>query len=149
MPSKHSRGLVLALLGSEMGLQMRMLGTPGDVPPGGVAYRSQLTLQAKLAYLGKGNLFHLHTSGSLSSGTASPQPTLKDSSSRLRLPFDSPEVELRNTGSLLSIEHLVFQNQASVMFGEQGQWSSVESIKQGSFGGQAMPIPETCLLSVL
>lgn len=90
---------MLALLGSEMGLQMGVLGTPGDVPPGGVAYRSQLTLQAKLAYLGKGNLFHLHTSGSLSSGTASPKPTLKDSSSRFRLPFDSPEVELRNTGS--------------------------------------------------
>lgn len=89
---------MLALLGSEMGMQMGVLGTPGDVPPGGVAYRSQLTLQAKLAYLGKGNLFHLHTSGSLSSGTASPKPTL-DRYLRFRLPFDSPEVELRNTGS--------------------------------------------------
>ena len=74
--------------------RLRDVVTPGDVLPGGVAYRSQLTLQAKLAYLVKGNLFHLHTSGSFSSGTASPKPTLKDSSSRFRLPFDSPEVEL-------------------------------------------------------
>ena len=73
--------------------RLRDVVTLGEVLPGGVAYRSQLTLQDKLTYLGKGNLFHLHTSGSLSSGTASPKPTL-DRYLRFSLPFDSPEVEL-------------------------------------------------------
>ena len=85
VPSKQLLGVGTA--------RLRDVVTPGDVLPGGVAYRSQLTLQAKLAYLVKGNLFHLPTSGPLSSGTASPKPTL-DRYLRFRLPFDSPEVEL-------------------------------------------------------